>query len=107
MSIINEALDSIQQRIADYFNGFLELAYLGGWYAVAAATVAACVFLVMFFPFKYLRMGAGIVVVAWAIFLAGMQIMFNHMRGDTQVYRDKVRKLEQQQETKKGDGWFS
>lgn len=106
--MIKEVLDSIQQRIVDAFEGFAELAYIGGWYTIVVVIILICMVIRFFFPFKWISASLGFIVLMSGAFMAGMQVMFNHAKKDNQGYRDKIKELhEEHKQNQGGGGWFS
>ncbi len=105
--MIKEFWDSAQQHVVDAFSGLAEFVYLAEWYTLGAIVLAACLVIGYFFNFSWVRACLGFVVLAFGAFLAGLQVMANHMKADNQVYRDKIKELQAQQRQQRNGGWFS
>ncbi len=83
--MINEFLDAIGGRIHDWFSGFLDLAYIGGWYSLGLVILLGVLALTWFFGALpviggWIRAIGGLLVLLAGAFLAGMTVMFNHNR---------------------------
>lgn len=109
--MINEFLDNIQHRITDAFSGLFAFAFLAERYMLGVALTLGVLALTWFFGAlpvigNWIRGGGGTIVLLYAAFLAGMQVMYNHSKSDNQRYRDELKKLHEEHAPKPGS-WFS
>lgn len=85
----DELLDNITTRISGFFSGFVssfsDYAFLVEFYAIGIALALGTLTLTWLFgglPVlgKWIRASGGVAVLGYGLFLAGMQVMFNHRK---------------------------
>jgi len=83
--MINEFLDSIQQRISGVFNGVVDFFYIAEWGTIVFAVVATCVLLALFFTHPVIRACLGFIAWGAVTLFVGMVMMFRHDREKKKV----------------------
>lgn len=82
--MIKEAIDaflnSIHERVSGFLEPFFAYLYLSEWYVIGLAILAVCIVIGYFFSFTWVRAVLGFIVLLTGAFLAGGQVMFNHLR---------------------------
>lgn len=106
-SIMDDVFAGVIQRVTDAFAVFGDYVFIGElWVGVVILALVAG-YIGFMVPWQWIRSVLGFAVAIAIAVASGAQLMFNRMRGETKVVRDRNRELEREKRDKdRGGSWF-